>query len=40
LGRDEASRWCMAEPGSAPWAAARTASAAGLRVCAFVRAVR
>jgi hypothetical protein len=31
--RDGASRWCMAEPGSAPWAAASTASAVGLRAC-------
>jgi hypothetical protein len=30
-GRDGASRWCMAEPGSAPWAAASTAPAVGWR---------
>jgi hypothetical protein len=30
-GRDGASRWCMAEPGSSPWAAASTAPAVGWR---------
>jgi hypothetical protein len=30
---DGVSPWCMAEPGSAPWAAASTASTGGLRAC-------